>query len=366
MAGSEEQEIIQSTVRGFAENELKPSASKIDSDALIPADLLQELTSIGVFGILCPEQYGGAGAAFETMMKVVGELGQASASVALTCLNHNLACSILDEFGSGGQKKLLHELALGKKLGAIAISGDLYNSVETSSAVVNGGRTINGTKQYVVNGSFADVCIIMCNSDDKIEFLMVEKSIEGFVRGKSIGLLGARGSGIAHVSFHNATVTNDGILGTKEDAPAILQLLQEGIWLGMASITLGIARASLKASVKYANQRIQFGKPIAKFEAIQEMISIITNGIHSTSSLLDRISKTKDQGNNVWSEAAAAKVVATTMATKSAKLALRIHGGYGFIRDYPVERFVRDAKAIEILGGRNSDLQMETAWKVLS
>jgi len=364
MASSEEQEIIQSTVREFAENELRPLASKIDSDALIPADLFQKLTSMGVFGILCSEQYGGAGAPFETIIKVVSELGQASASVALTCLNHNLACSMLDEFGSGDQKKLLLGLASGK-IGAIAVSEGLSFDSKMSLALGNDGYVINGTKQYVVNGSFADVCITMCDSDGGTEFLILEET-EGFVKGKSIGLLGVRASGITHIHFHNAKISKNRALGTKEDAPAILQLLQEGVWLGMASIALGIARASLSAAVKYANQRIQFGKPIAKFEAIQEMISIITNGIQSTSSLLDRISKIKDQGNNVWSEAAAAKVAATTMATKSAKLALKIHGGYGFIRDYSVERFVRDAKAIEILGGRNSDLQMETARKVLS
>jgi len=364
MASSEEQEIIQSTVREFSENELKPLASKIDSDALIPAELFQKLTSIGMFGILCSQQYGGVGAPFETMMEVISELGEASASVALTCLNHNLACSILDEFGSKKQKSLLSELALGKKIGAVA-SESFSSDSKTSFMLDNDGYTINGIKQYVVNGSFADVCITECNSNNGAELVIAEKGMEGFVQGKSIGLLGVRASGIAHVHFQNVKAQKDRVLGTKEDALTILQLLQEGIWLGISSIALGIAKASLDAAVKYANQRVQFGKPIAKFEAIQEMISNITNGIQSISSLLDRISKVKDQDRNVWDEAAAAKVVATTMATKSAKLALKIHGGYGFIRDYPVERFVRDAKAIEILGGRNSELKMITAKKVL-
>jgi len=365
MASSEEQEIIQSTVREFSENELKPLAAKIDSVASIPAELCQKLASIGMFGILCSQQYGGVGTSFETMMKVVSELGQSSASVALTCLNHNLACSILDEFGNKEQKNLLSELASGKKFGAIAVAEDPSFDSKTSSALDNDGYTINGIKQYVVNGSFANVCIIECYSDNGIGFLIVEKGMEGFIQDKSIGLLGVRASGIAHIHFHNVKVSKDRVLRTKEDAPAILQLLQEGVWLGISSIALGIARASLDAAVKYANQRIQFGKPIAKFEAIQEMISSITNDIQSTSSLLDRISKMKYQGRNVWSEAASAKVVSTTTATKSARLALKVHGGYGFIRDYPVERFVRDAKAVEILGGRNSELKMMTAKKVL-
>ena len=364
MASSEEQEIIQSTVREFSENELKPLASKIDSDALIPAELFQKLASMGMFGILCSQQHGGVGAPFETMMGVISELGEASASVALTCLNHNLTCNILDEFGSEEQKSLLSELALGKKIGAVASEGFSYDS-KTSFVLGNDEYTINGIKQYVVNGSFADVCITECKSNNGTELVIAEKGMEGFVQGKSIGLLGVRASGIAHVHFQNVKAQKDRVLGTKEDALTILQLLQEGIWLGISSIALGIAKASLDAAVKYANQRVQFGKPIAKFEAIQEMISNITNGIQSISSLLDRISKVKDQDRNVWDEAAAAKVVATTMATKSAKLALKIHGGYGFIRDYPVERFVRDAKAIEILGGRNSELKMITAKKVL-
>ena len=364
MASSEEQELIQSTVREFSENELKPLAPKIDSDALIPAELFQKLSSMGMFGILCSQQYRGAGAPFEAMMKVVSELGQASASVALTCLNHNLACSIFDKFGSKEQKSLLSELALGKKIGAV--TSESFSSDSKASIVLsNDGYAISGIKQYVVNGSFADVCITKCNSNNGIEFLIAEKGTEGLVQGKSLGLLGVRASGITHVQFHNVKVSKDRALGTKEDAPTILQLLQEGVWLGISSIALGIARASLDAAVKYANQRIQFGKPIAKFEAIQEMISNIANDIQSTSSFLDRTSKMKDQGRNVWSESAAVKVIATTMATKSAKLALKIHGGYGFIRDYPVERLVRDAKAIEILGGRNSELKMVTAKKVL-
>ncbi len=366
MDNSEEQEIILSTVREFAENELKPLASKIDSDALIPPDLFQKLASIGLFGILCSKGYGGAGSPFETMLKVVSEIGRASASVALTCLNHNLVCSLLDKFGSEEHKSRLLELASGKKLGAVSVSGDLYDSARIPSLPIKNGHIIDGTERYLVNGSFADVCIILCNSGNNIEFLVVEKGIEGLVQGKSIGLLGVRGSGIAHVNFHNAKVASGSILGTKENTPMIVQLFQEGVWLGMSSIALGIAKAALDAAVRYANERIQFGKPIAKFEAIQEMVSIITNGIQSTSSVLGRISKMKDQGTSILSEAAGAKVAATTMATKSAKLALKIHGGYGFIKDHPVERFVRDAKAIEILGGRNSELQMEMARKILT
>jgi butyryl-CoA dehydrogenase len=366
MASSDEQEIIQSTVREFSQNELKPLASKIDSEAMIPIELLQKLASLGMFGILCSQQYGGVGASFETMMRVVSELGQASASVALTCLNHNLACSILNEFGSEQQKNLLPELAAGKKFGAVTVPENLSSiSAKTSCTLHDNEYILNGIKRYVVNGSFADVCITTCNSEGKTEFLIVEKDIEGFVQGKQVGLLGVRASGITHVQFHHAKTPKNRTIGTKEDTPKILQLLQDGIWLGLSSIALGITRASLDAAVKYANQRIQFGKPIAKFEAIQEMIANISNDMQSTSALLDRIFEMKNQGKNVLVDCASAKLITTTAATKSAKLALKIHGGYGFIRDYSVERFVRDAKAIEILGGRNSDLRMITAREVL-
>ncbi|MBM3897674.1 MAG: hypothetical protein FJ358_04010 [Thaumarchaeota archaeon] len=366
MVSLDEQEVIQSAVREFSESELKPLASKIDSDAMIPAELFQKLASIGIFGITCTQQYGGAGTSFETMMRVVSELGRVSASVALTCLNHNLACSILNDFGSEQQKSLLHELASCRKIAAVTVPQNLSsNPAKISYTLHNDEYILNGTKQYVVNGSFADVCITICGSNADVEFLIVEKGTEGFVQNTQIGLLGVRASGITHIQFHNVKTLQDRTIGTKEDAPKILQLLQEGIWLGLSSIALGIAKASLDAAVKYANQRVQFGKPIAKFEAIQEMISNIANDIQSTSALLDRIFRMKDHGKTKLNDCVTAKIIATSAAAKSAIFALKIHGGYGFIRDYPVERFVRDAKAIEILGGRNSDLRKITARKVL-
>lgn len=367
---AEEQEIIQLAVRDFAGNELKPLAPKIDADAIIPAGLLAKLSAIGLFGISAPQDFGGVGALFGTLISITSELSQTSASVALTSYQHNLACYLLNEFGSEQQKsKILPKLASGKKIGAIAITEGLssfdLDAIKTSSIERDNAPIINGMKPYVVNGSFAHIFIVMCKSASNHQFFIVKNDSKGFAQGKRIGLLGVRASGISHLYFDGVAVSKENILGTKEDAPAILRSAQVGTWLGMSAVALGIAKASLDAATKYANQRVQFGKPIGRFEAIQDMIAQIANDIETTSALLDRISKLREKGKSVWKEAATAKVVATTMATKSAKIALRIHGGYGFIKDYPVERFVRDAKTVEILGDRNDELKTATARDVL-
>lgn len=367
---SEERNIIQSAVKEFAENELEQLAPKIDSDAAIPQDLLEKLSSIGLLGILSPQEYGGVGADIGTMMAVTSELAKACASTALVISNHNLMCSLLTEFGSEEQKsKLLPHLSSGKKIGAVAISEGLSSldleAIKTLSAKNEGSYTLNGMKPFVVNGSFADVFIILSRvSSMNYQFLIVEKGSQGFVHAKNIPLLGARAAGITSLHFDDVSVPKEDALGTEEDAPVILRFAQEGTWFIYASSAVGIGRAALDASIKYATQRIQFGKAIGKLEAIQRMIFAIANNVEAMAALMEQIVKIEDHDKR-WGAAAATKVVATETATESAKYALKIHGGYGFIKDYPVERHVRDAKSLEILGDINEDLKTLYAKKTL-
>lgn len=367
----EEQGIIQATVREFTQNELKPFASKIDSDGAIPNHLVEKLASIGLFGILCSQEYGGVGAGVLTMARAATQLAQGCASTALVLVNHSLTCYLLNEFGDAEQKsKLLPDMASGKKIGAIAISEGIssldLNSIRTSLTKDDDSYIVSGTKPYVVNGSFADVYIVLARiSSDEHQFLMVENGVNGFVRGESIGMLGLKAAGFSHLHFNRVSITIGGALGTTEDSSTILRSAQEVMWLGVGGVALGIAKAALEAATKYANERIQFGKQIGRFEAIQDMISQIYTDVESTSSLLDRVSLLKDNKKSIWKEAVAAKVFSTNMATRSAKYALKIHGGYGFIKDYPVERFVRDARATEIIGDRNEELKTASARTIL-
>lgn len=367
----EEQEIIKATVMEFTQNELKPLASKIDSDGAIPNHLLEKLASIGLFGILCPQEFGGVGAGVLTTAGAAAELAQGCASTALVLVNHSLTCSLLNEFGNAEQKsKLLPDMASGKKIGAIAISEGIssldLNSIRTSLTKDDDSYVVSGTKPYVVNGSFADVCIVLARaSSDEHQFLIVESGVNGFVQGKSIGILGLRAAGISHLYFDQVSIPHGGALGTAEDTSAILRSAQEVMWLGVGGVALGIAKAALDAATKYANQRTQFGKQIGRFESIQDMISQIYTDVESTSSLLDGVSLLKDNKKSIWKEAATVKVFSTNMATRSAKYALKIHGGYGFIKDYPVERFVRDARTTEIIGDRNEELRAASARTIL-
>ena len=366
---SEERNIIQSAVKEFAENELKPLAPKIDADAAIPQDLLEKLSSIGLFGILSPQEYGGVGADLGTMMAVTSELAKACASTALVISNHNLACSLLAEFGSDKQKsRLLPHLSSGKKIGVIAISEGLssldLDAIKTLSVKNESSYTLDGMKPFPVNGSFAHVFIILSRvSGMNYQFLIVEKGSQGFVQAKNKLLLGARAAGITALHFDDVSVPKEDALGTEEDASVILRSAQEGTWFAYASLAVGIGRAALDAATKYATQRTQFGRAIGKFEAIQGMIFAIANNVEAMAALMEQ--NVKIDSDKRWEVAAATKVSATERATESAKFALKIHGGYGFIKDYPVERHVRDAKSLEILGDTNEELKTLYAKKTL-
>ena len=368
---SEERNIIRSAVKEIAESELKPLAPKIDSDTAIPQDLFKRLSSIGLFGILSPQEYGGVGADLGTMMAVTSELAKACASTALVISNHNLACSLLTEFSSEEQKsRLIPHLSSGKTIGAVAISEgpsslDL-EAIKTLSVKKNeDSYTLNGMKPFVVNGTFADVFIILSRvSSTNYQFLIVEKGSQGFVQEKNIPLLGVRAAGITALHLDDVRVPKGDALGTEEDAPELLRSAQEGTWFEYASLAAGIGMAALDASIRYATQRTQFGKAIGKFGTIQEMIFAIANNVEAVAALMEQIVRIEDPDKR-WEAAAATKVRATRTATESAKYALKIHGGYGFIKDYPVERYVRDAKSLEILGDINEDLKTLYAIKTL-
>ncbi len=368
---SEELEIIQSTVREFVENELKPLSAKIDAEASIPQDLFEKLSSLGLFGILCPQEYGGAGADFDTMMAVTSELAKACASTTLVILTHNLACQLLAEFGSKEQKaRLIPHLASGKKIGTVAITEGLSSldlkSIKTFSVQNENSFTLDGTKPTVVNGSFADVFIVLSRTSAKdYQFLIVEKNSKGFEQGEKIKIFGVRAAGISPIYFDEINLPKEDSLGTKEDATTILRFAQEYSWLGYASIGIGIGRAALEASIKYSKQRTQFGKPIGEFEAIRDIIIVGSVSVETLAALMKSLAETRQQGKSVWVGAAAAKLEATRMAKEAGRNAIRIHGGYGFIKDYPVERYARDGKALEILGDMNEDLKVLVAEDAL-
>ncbi|MCG6914455.1 acyl-CoA dehydrogenase [bacterium BMS3Abin03] len=364
---TEDQLIIRDTIREFAENKIRPVIMELDESQSFPRELLRELGELGFLGIIFPEEYGGAGLGYVEFEIIIEELARVDPSIALSVAAHNGLCTNhLFRFANEEQKKkYIPDLASGKKIGAWALtepaSGSDAAGLRTVAEKKNDHYILNGTKNFITHGKYGEIAVVMTITDKNegkkgISAFILEKGIPGFSAGKKENKLGMRASETSQLIFENCIVPKENLIG--EEGMGFIQALQilEGGRISIASLSVGLAQGCLDASIKYSKERKQFGKPISDFQAIQFKLAEIQTNIEAARMLTLRAAYLKDKGIPNRKEAAMAKLFASEIAEKAASEAVQIHGGYGFVKDYPVEKFYRDVKLLTI-GEGTSEIQ---------
>lgn len=360
---SEEHKMIQETARDFAKNEVEPLAAELDEKAEFPAEAVKKLGELGFMGMLTPEEYGGTGMGNLALVLALIEINKACASTGVTLSVHNsLATNPIIRFGTEEQKRrYLPRMATGELLGAYGLSepnaGSDAANIQTT-VVKKGDRYIlNGTKLYITSGDKADVIIIFARirKEDKphkgICAFIVEKTFKGFSVGKIEHKLGIRASGTAELVMENCEVPEENLLHEEGNGFVVAMDTLDGGRIGIASQAVGIGLASLEASIKYAKERKQFGKLIGEFQGIQWKLAEMAAELEASKLLTYQAAWLKDRGLPHSKEASIAKYFASIACCKAASDAVQIHGGAGFTKDFPVERYYRDSKITEIYEG---------------
>lgn len=364
---TEEQKLFKKTIREFCERELKPIASKIDQEEYFPFDVYKKMGQMGLMGMTVPQEYGGAGINRVSYMIALEEIARICGSTGLTVEAHNtLGNGYLYEVGTEEQrKKYLPKLCSGEAFAALAITepnaGSDVASMETTANLNGKEWVINGSKQFITSGDIAYVTIVMAKTDKTkghqgISAFLVEKDTPGFKVGQLEDKLGVRGSRTAQLFFEDCKIPKENIIGEKDKGfYDVMDTLDRGR-TAVGAMSVGIAQGALDESLEYAKQRQQFGRPIGKFQAIQWMISDMATEIEAARLLVHRSANLEDNGKPFGKEAAMAKLFASEIAMRATVKAIQILGGYGYTREYPVERFYRDIKLCQI-GEGTSEVQ---------
>jgi alkylation response protein AidB-like acyl-CoA dehydrogenase len=364
---SGEQQLLKKTVRDFAESELGPHAREWDEKQDFPREVFTKLGELGLMGAVWPEEYGGAGMSTLDYAIAIEELSRVDAGVALSVAAHNSLCSghIFLAGSEEQKKKYLVPLARGEKIGAWGLTENSAGSDAggtRTTAVKDGGQwVINGSKTFITNGRIADTAVVMAVTDKSkgkkgISAFVVERGARGFRAGKKEDKLGVRSSDTSELVLEDVRVPAGNLLGREGNGFVdTLRILDRGR-IGIAAWSLGIAQGSLEAAMKYAMGRRQFGHAIAEFQAIQFKIADMATQVDAARLLTWRAAVMRDQGQEHTVPSSMAKLYASEMAVQVALEAVQIHGGYGFIKEYPVERFLRDSK-LGTIGEGTSEVQ---------
>lgn len=370
-----EQKLFQKTIREFCEKEIKPIASKIDQEEYFSWDLYKKMGKMGLMGMTIPQKYGGAGIDRISYMIALEEISRICGSTGITVEAHNsLGIGHIYEHGSEElRKKYLPRLTSGEALAAWALTepnaGSDAASAQTTAVLDGNEWVINGTKQFITSGDIAEVVTVMAKTDkDKgakgISAFLVEKDAPGFKVGQLEDKLGVRGSRTAELIFEDCRIPKKNLLGEKNlGFIGAMNILDRGR-TAIGAMSVGIARGALEDSLEYAQQRQQFGRPIGKFQAIKWMIADMATEVEAARLLVYRAAFLEDQGIPFSKEAAMAKLFASEIAMRATRNAIQIFGGYGYTREYPVERYFRDIKLCQI-GEGTSEVQRMVISKKL-
>jgi alkylation response protein AidB-like acyl-CoA dehydrogenase len=373
---SEEQRLLRKTVREFAEKEIGPHSREWDEAQAFPSDVFGRLAVLGLMGVCWPEEYGGAGLGTLDWALVMEELARVDAGVALSLTaHHSLASAHIFLAGNEEQKsRFLVPLARGEKIGCWGLtepgSGSDAGGMRTTAVRDGQGWVLNGSKSFITNGGVADTAVVLAVTDREkgsrgISAFVLERETPGFRPGKKEDKLGCRASDTSELVLEDCRVSGDHLLGV-EGMGFIdtLRILDKGR-IGIAAFSVGIAQASLEASIRYAGQRKQFGHPLANFQAIQFKVAEMATQADAARLLTWRAAARADAGHSVTAEASMAKLFAGEAAVQIALEAVQIHGGYGYLKDYPVERYLRDAKLGTIGEGTSEVQRMVIARQLL-
>ena len=364
---NEEQLQIKYSVREFAESEIKPNVMEWDETQHFPEELRPKLAELGLLGVLFPEEYGGAGMGYVEYATIIEEIGRICGSVGLSVAAHNSLCSNhIYMFGSEAQKqKYLVPLVRGESFGAWGLTeagaGSDASGTRTNAVRSNGGWKVNGSKNFITHAIACQTLVAVAVTDKEkgnkgISAFIFDKSMEGFRSDKKENKLGMRASETASVVFEDCYVPDENRLGNEGEG--FLQCMQilDGGRISIAALSVGIAQGAFEAAVKYAKERQQFGKPIAEFQAIQFKLADMATQIEAARLLTLQAAFLKDAGKKVTKQSAMAKVFASETAVKVAEESIQIHGGYGYTKDYPAEKYWRDSKLCTI-GEGTSEIQ---------
>jgi len=368
---------MRKAARKFAETELGPISHEIDRDSRFPREVIEKMRPLNYFGLQVPKKYGGAELDTISYAITIEELSRVCAAVGLCVTVHNsVGAYPIALFGTEEQKtRFLPKLAGGEYIGAFCLTeanaGSDAGSVETTAVFDNGEYVLNGTKVFVTNGGICDLALVFAvmDPDDRrggAGVFIVEKGMPGFSVGELEDMCGMRANPVSSLFFQDVRLPAGHLLGRPGDGLKIgLKALDTGR-IGIGAQALGIAQAAFEAAVKYSKERQQFRKPISSFQTIQNYLADMATEIDAARLLLYRACALKDAGQPFGAEAAMAKLYCSTTATRVTNLALQIHGGYGYSKEYDVERYFRDAKVTEIYEGTSEVQRMVIARSVLS
>jgi butyryl-CoA dehydrogenase len=371
---TEEQKLLERTVREFANSEVKPLAKKLDETGQFPRETFRRAAELGLTSIALPEQYGGAGFDHVSYAIVIEEISRVCASSgAILAGQNSLYCDPIHRYATEEQKKrLLLPFARGEKIGCFALTEPQAGSDATAlktSAVCRGDRYIvNGTKAWITSGGVADAAIVYVNTDSAkrekaITALVIERGTPGFKVGKEEKKLGINGTACVELSFSDCEVPVENRLGQEGEGYKIALSTLDGGRIGIAAQAVGISQGAFEEALQYSQQRV--GQHIANFQAIQFMLADIATEIAAARLLTRKAAWKQDSGARFTMDAAIAKLFASEMATRVTHKAIQIHGGYGYSREYPVERMYRDARVTEIYEGTSEIQRLVIASWVL-
>ena len=373
---TEEHRRIRETLAAFAEREIRPFSAKWDKEETFPRHVIEKLGELGFLGVSLPERWGGGGADTISQVIVVEGLSRYDASIGLTCAAHiSLASGHIAAFASDEHRdRLMPAMIRADKLGAWCLtepgSGSDAGALKTRAVRAGDRYSISGTKMFITNGTVGDVYVVMtltgaASGREAISAFIVERGTPGLSNGRRIEKLGLRASDTAEVIFDECSVPAGNLIGELGAGYRQMLAVLEAGRIGIAGFAAGIARGALEEAAAYAKQRVQFGKPIADFQAIQWMLADMAARIDASWALTCRAAALRDQGRPFGRESAMAKLYASETAMWSTTKAVQIHGGYGYISDFPVERYMRDAKLSEIGEGTSEVQRMIIAKSIL-
>src|SRR5262245_42960978 len=373
---SEELLEIKRTVREFAEKEIRPHVMEWDEKQTFPIDILKKLGQLGFLGVLIPAEYGGAGLGYTEYVTVVEELSRVDGSIGISVAAHNSLCTgHIFSFGTEDQKRrFVVPLAKGEKIGAWSLTepeaGSDAAGTQTTARLDGNHWILNGQKTFTTHGTYGDICVAMAVTDKSaghhgISALILETGTPGFFPGKKESKLGLRASVTSTVVFEDCRIPKENLLGSAGSGFVDAMKVLDGGRISIAALGIGMAQGAYEAALNYSKQRKQFGQAISEFQAIQFKLADMATEIDAARLLIYRASWMKDHGLKTTRESSMAKLYAGEVAVRVANECVQIHGGYGFIKDYPAEKFYRDVKLCTIGEGTSEIQRMVIARELL-
>lgn len=374
---TESLELIKQSARDFALQYIKPYVMDWDENQHFPKEVLQKAGEYGFMGILIPEKYGGAGLGYHEYVSVVDEISKIDPSIGLSIAAHNSLCTNhIYKFGNKAQKeKWLPKLSSGEHIGAWALTEPNTGSDASkmaSTACKKGNKwVLNGTKNFITHGKSGDIAVVIFRTGPVGEknnstAFVIERGVRGFESGKKENKLGMRASETAEMIFQDCIIDDSNRLGEVGDGFKQAMRILDGGRISIAALSLGIAKGAYEASLKYSNERIQFGKPISSFQAISFKLADMATEIEAAELLIQKASNKINIGEAVTLESAMCKLYSSELCVKVSNDSVQIFGGYGYIKDFPVEKFYRDSKLCTIGEGTSEIQKLVISRKILS